>query len=135
MTYKTLGKICLAISVSSIVYMFLITYEGTSLGWTVFFVFLAFAILFQSLDEQSEEIEILRSPKKGMEINQLSEIKRIQFLGSPFQSKQTEKPKEQKEEKIEESEIQFIPTLYPGMEKKFRTPPKKDKPPQNNDKN
>ncbi|MCP6718963.1 MAG: hypothetical protein KJI71_01850 [Patescibacteria group bacterium] len=65
MTYKTLAKICAAISGFSIVYMFLITYEGTHFGWTVFFVFLAFAVLFHALDEKEEEIEILRSPKES----------------------------------------------------------------------
>ncbi len=59
MNYKTLAKICVAISGSSIVYMFLITYEGTYFGWTVFFVFLAFAILFHALNEQEEEIAML----------------------------------------------------------------------------
>ena len=59
-TYETLTKICLAISGSSIVYMFLITYKGTYFGWTVFFVFLALAILFHSLDEKEKEIAMLR---------------------------------------------------------------------------
>ncbi len=65
MTYKTLSKICVGISGSSIVYMFLITYEGTNFGWTIFFVFLAFAILFHELDKQEEEISILHSPKEN----------------------------------------------------------------------
>ncbi len=64
MTYKTLSKICLAISGSSIVYMFLIIYEGTNFGWTVFFVFLVFAILFHTLDEKEKEVGILRSSKE-----------------------------------------------------------------------
>lgn len=63
MTYKTLSKICAVISGSSIVYMFLISYEGTYFGWAIFFIFLAFAILFHTLEEQQEEIRNLRSKK------------------------------------------------------------------------
>ncbi|HXK35999.1 MAG TPA: hypothetical protein VJ553_00250, partial [Candidatus Paceibacterota bacterium] len=63
MTYKTLARICAIISGVSIIYMFLIAQEGTNFGWTVFFVFLAFAVLFNTLDEKVKEIEILRSEK------------------------------------------------------------------------
>lgn len=48
--------------------MFLITHEGTNFGWTVFYVFLAFAILFGVLGEQEQEITILRSPKEENKI-------------------------------------------------------------------
>ena len=63
MTYKTLSKICAVISGTSIVYMFLVTYEGTNFGWTVFFVFLGFSIVFSTLEEKEKEIEVLRSTK------------------------------------------------------------------------
>ena len=65
MTYKTLAKVCAAISGSSIVYM--ITYEGTYFGWTVLFAFLAFAILFNALNEQAEEITMLHLSKEEMQ--------------------------------------------------------------------
>jgi len=43
--------------------MFLIAFEGTDFGWTIFFTFLGFGILFNELDEREKEIEILRSAK------------------------------------------------------------------------
>ncbi len=74
MSSKTLGRICLAISGFSMVYMFLITYEGTYWGWAIFFVFLAFSILFHALDEKEKEIAVLRSIKeKDKSSSQLDE--------------------------------------------------------------
>ena len=95
MAYKTLAKICLAISGSSIAYMFLITYEGTNFGWTVFFVFLAFSILFHSLSEKEEEIAILRSPKEESEIQFIPTCHpgmKEQLEESPKQSSSPNKP-------------------------------------------
>lgn len=68
MSYKTLSKVCAAISISPFVYLLLSTHEVTNFGWSVFglavfFVFLAFSILCGSLDEQEKEIATLRSPK------------------------------------------------------------------------
>lgn len=141
MTYKTLAKICAAISVSSIVYMFLITYEGTYFGWTVFFVFMAFATLFHALDEKEEEIVMLRSlkevkqakeeereidPRRGdpfyisdkfnPNYQKLMEEKNLKETNSP----QSQNTKESSKEK--EVEITFIPTWHPGMEKQWGKP-------------
>ncbi len=131
MTYKILTKICASISFLSIVYMFLITYEGTNFGWTVFFVFLVFAILFHALDEKEEEIAILRSPK---EVKQAKEEKREidPRSGDPFyisdkfnpnyQKLMEEKKLTEDSSKQEELEIIFIPTWHPGMEKQWGKP-------------
>ena len=43
--------------------MLFITYEGTYLGWTIVFVFMAFASLFNTLDKKEEEITALRARK------------------------------------------------------------------------
>lgn len=53
----TAARICFAISLLSMVYM--MTHGGTSLGGAIFYVFLAFAILLNSLDEKEKEIKRL----------------------------------------------------------------------------
>ncbi len=87
MSYKTLSKICGAISVLSVVYM--ITYEGRYVGWIVFFVFLAFGILFNTLDEKQEEINNLHSPKENSKewnayIEKKREMETDPRSGDPF---------------------------------------------------
>lgn len=120
--------------------MLLISYEGTNFGWTVFFVFLAFAILFHTLDEQEKEIAALRSPKEDSEewkkyAKKKRELETDPRSYDPFYgsssiltpeekekilNKKKGAPKEKKEE--EETEIIFIPTLRPGMEKQWGKP-------------
>jgi len=60
MEYKTLAKICVGISFIPLAYMFLISYEGTNIGWIISFVFMGFASLFHNLDQQRDEIVLLR---------------------------------------------------------------------------
>ncbi len=164
MTYKILAKICAAISGSSIVYMFLIAYEGTYFGWTVFFIFLAFAILFHALDEKEEEIAILRSPKEGGDkAKQSQDIKRKEQIDprsyDPFylpdtiekrllleeivgqkdgvKGKETNSSQNQdtKDSPVEEMDVLFIPKYHTGMQKQWGSSPKKDnQPQQHNDK-
>lgn len=64
MTYKTLGRVCLVLSVLAPIGGNWLGFESS--GWT-FFMFLGFAVLFHSLDEQAENIEALRSPKEDSE--------------------------------------------------------------------
>lgn len=155
MTYKTLAKICAVISFLSIAYMYVITLEGTYFGWIVFFVFLAFAILFNALDEQENEIAILRSPKEVKEIKEEKQ-ETDPRSGDPFYVSDNFNPNYQKlmeEKKLKESnpsqnqnikdsskevesESIFIPTYHKGMEKQWGSLPKKNnQPPQNNDEN
>jgi hypothetical protein len=53
-----------------------------------------------------------------MEINPPTNMKYIQFLGSPFRGKRAEQLKKQNQN-IKESEVVFIPTHRPGMEKQW----------------
>ncbi len=150
MTYKTLAKICAAISILSIAYMYVITYEGIYFGWIVFFVFLVFAILFNALDEQEKEIAILRSPKEGeqakdgiQEINPRNDDPFSSVPDDPTNPRrqlltemQKEMTKERREKEanssqnqdirdsseVSKSEIIFIPTWHTWIEKQWGTP-------------
>jgi len=64
MTYGKLSKICAIISLIPIAYGFLVLDEVTNFGWTMFFIFLGFAILFHELEKKDDEIEALRFGEK-----------------------------------------------------------------------
>lgn len=65
MRRNTLARICGAIVFLDIVYM--LYAGGTNTTWTIFFVFLVLAILFNAIDEKDSEIEMLRTPKNTVE--------------------------------------------------------------------
>lgn len=157
MTYKTLTKICGAISFFSIAYMYVVTKEGTNFGWTVFFIFLAFAILFNALDEKEEEIAILRSSKENKQEEEgrwkaLTEID--PRSNDPFYISDKSKDFKKIESNQKKRLITLISTERKSSEQIFQelkqnwnkyvqviffrkppTPPKKyNQPPQNNDK-
>ncbi len=128
MKYKTLAKICGGISFIPLAYMFLISYEGTNIGWIIFFVFMGFASLFHNLDQQRDEIILLRYIINRLKYGTTEEKNNASCQGEGILGEEAKKEIEEKynlkstqristQIKTNESEIQFIPKL----------PPKKDR--------
>ena len=63
MRHNTLARICGGVVILDMAYM--LYAGGSNATWTIFFVFLAFSILLNAVDERDAEIEILRTPKES----------------------------------------------------------------------